>query len=103
MAQFPVLLNPKYLVRRKALRNGLFGPSRLWRAIAFGIIVHNSTKQAFGKHPERLGRRRVGVGHVLTVATYAPMTRRQRKSLGITKATLAADARAELEAAQRAS
>lgn len=103
MAQFPVLLRPKYLVRRKALRNGLFGPSHLWRAIAFWIIGSNALKKTFGKSPERLGKRRIGVGHVLTVATSAPLTRKQRKSLGITKASLAADARAELEAAQRAS
>jgi len=103
MAQFPVLFRPKYLIRRKALRNGLFGPSRLWRVVAFWIIGSNALKKTFGKSPERLATRRVGVGHVLTVATYAPMTRKQRRSLGITKESLAADARAELEAAQRAS
>ncbi len=47
--------------------------------------------------------RRIGIGHVITVATYAPMTRKQRRQTGTTKSTLAADARAELEAAQRAS
>lgn len=103
MAQFPVNFRPKYLIRRKAMRNGVFGPSRLWRAIAIWIVGSNALKGTFGKHPERLARRRIGVGHVITVATYAPLTRKQRKSRGITKASLAADARAELEAAQRAS
>ncbi len=103
MAQLPVLLRPRYLIRRKALRSGLFGPSRLWRAIAFYIIFEKSLQRFFGKHPERIGTRRVGVGHVITVAAAAPLTRRQAKRAGITKASLADAARADLEAAQRAS
>lgn len=103
MAQFPVNFRPKYLIRRKAMRHGVFGPSHFWRAIAFWIIGSNALKKTFGKSPERLGKRRIGVGHVMTVATYAPLSRKERRSRGISKASLAADAHAELEAAQRAS
>lgn len=103
MAQLPVLLRPKYLIRRKALRSGLFGPSRLWRTIAFYIIFEKSLQRFLGKHPDRIGTRRIGVGHVITVAASVPLTRRQAKRAGITKASLAADARAELQAAQQAS
>ena len=103
MPTIPVNLRPKYLIRRKAMRHGLFGPSRFWRFVAIVIAGSNTLKKTFGKSPERLATRRIGIGHVITVATYAPLTRKQRKSLGITKASLAADARAELKAAQRAS
>ncbi len=103
MAQLPVLLRPKYLIRRRALRSGVFGPSRLWRYIAFAIIFENGLRRFFGKQPDRLGTRRIGVGHVITVASYVPLTRKQRKASGITKASLGAAARADLEAAQQAS
>jgi hypothetical protein len=85
------------------LRNGLFGPSHLWRFIAFFIIFSRSFQRVFGKRPERLGTRRIGIGHVVTVAAYAPMSRRAAKRAGISRASLEADAHAELEAAQRAS
>jgi hypothetical protein len=103
MAQLPVLLRPKYLLRRKALRSGLFGPSRLWRSVAFVIIFSNSLRRFFGKTPERLGIRTIGKGHLITVAAAAPLNRRQAKRAGITKGAIAAAARADLEAAQRAS
>jgi hypothetical protein len=103
MAQLPVLFRPKYILRRKALRSGLFGPSRIWRLVAFVIIFENGLKKFFGRQPDRLGARRIGAGHVLTVAAYAPLTRRQAKRAGVSKSSLAADAHAELEAAQSAS
>jgi len=103
MVQIPVNLRPKYLIRRKAMRHGLLGPSRFWRFVAIVIAGSNTLKKTFGKSPDRLARRRIGIGQVITVATNAPLTRKQRRSLGISKASLEADARAELEAAQRAS
>ena len=103
MAQIPVNLRPKYLIRRKAMRHGLLGPSRFWRLVGLLIAGSNTIQKTFGKSPERLARRRIGIGHAITVATYAPLTRKQRRSLGISKASLEADARAELKAAQRAS
>lgn len=103
MAQFPVLLRPKYLIRRKALRNGLFGSSSAWRVVAFVILFENGLKRFFGKHPEKLFVRRVGVGRVLTVAAYAPLTRKQRKRTGITKASLEAAARDDLSSTRPAS
>lgn len=100
MAQLPVLLRPKYLIRRRALRSGLFGPSRLWRYVAFVIIFENTLRKFFGKQPDRIGTRAIGVGHVITVASYTPLTRKQRKASGITKASLEAAARADLDRAQ---
>ncbi len=103
MAQLPVLFRPKYIIRRKAMRRGLFGPSRVWRVVALIIVFENSLRKVFGSQPEQLGRRTIAAGSVLTVAAANPLTRRQAKRLGITKAKLAAAARADLEAAQRAS
>ena len=96
MAQLPVLLRPKYVLRRRALRLGVFGPSQVWKLVAFVIIFENGLRKFFGKQPDKLFVRSVGVGRTLTVAAYAPMTRRERKRTGTTKASLAAAARADL-------
>ncbi len=103
MAQLPVLLRPRYAIRRRALKNGLLGPSGLWRLIAFFIIFSRLNQRIFGKRPDRLLTRRIGVGHVITVATSAPLTRREAKRAGISKSLLAEKARADLEAAAPAS
>lgn len=103
MAQLPPNLRPKYYIRRRALRHGLFGHSTVWRFIAFVIIFENGLRRVFGRTPERLVRRRIGVGQVLTVAVHAPLTRKQRSATGVTKASLEAAAQADVEAAQRAS
>jgi hypothetical protein len=106
MAQgFPLArsLRPAILIRRRALRHGIFGPSRIWRVIAMMIIVRGTLRQVFGKHPDHLGRRKIGVGHVITVAVATPMTRSERRRTGITRKSIEAAARTELEAAQRAS
>ena len=99
----PVLLRPKYIIRRKALRNGLFGPSYIWRSIAFFIIFRNAIGRFFGKRPEPLMTRRIGVGRVITVAAVAPMTRKDRRRTGTTKSTIEAAARADLASTQHAS
>ncbi len=103
MAQLPVLLRPKFLIRQRALRSGLLGPSRLWRYVAFVIIFENGLRKLSGKNPDRLGTRTIGVGHVISVAAYKPLTRKQRRASGISEASLEAAARADLEGAQQAS
>lgn len=103
MALIPRTLQPSFVVRRNAMRKGVLGPSTLWKIVAAVIFGRSTIKKVFGKHPEELGKRTIRVGSVMTVAASAPLTRRQAKRAGVTKASLAADARAELEAAQQAS
>jgi hypothetical protein len=85
------------------MRKGVLGPSTLWKVVAVVVFGRSTMKKVFGKQPETLGKRTIGVGHVITVAAAVPLTRRQAKRAGVTKQSLAADARAELEAAQQAS
>ncbi|MGB0114599.1 MAG: hypothetical protein WBP59_15380 [Ilumatobacteraceae bacterium] len=103
MALVPITLRPSFIIRRNAMRKGVLGPSTLWKVVAVYVFGRGTLKKVFGKHPEVLAKRKIGVGHVMTVAAAVPLTRKQSKRLGVTKASLAADARAELEAAQRAS
>ena len=103
MALIPLALRPLSVVRRNAMRKGVLGPSTLWKVVAAVVFGRSTIKKVFGKQPELLGRRTIGVGTVLTVAAAAPLSRRQAKRRGITKDSVAADARADIEAAQRAS
>lgn len=103
MALVPITLRPSFIIRRNAMRKGVLGPSTLWKVVAVYVFGRRTLKKMFGRQPEILAKRRIGVGHVMTVAAAVPMTRKQSKREGITKKTLEADARAELEAAQRAS
>lgn len=103
MALIPVLLRPSFIIRRNALRKGILGPSALWKIVAIALFGRRVLQRLFGKQPEYLGRRSIGVGHVITVAAATPLSRRQAKRIGVSRQSLAADARADLEAAQRAS
>jgi hypothetical protein len=99
----PPLLRPSFIVRRNALRKGLLGPSTFWKVVAVVVLGRGMLQRVFGRHPDRFGTRIIRPGHVITVAAAVPLTRKQAKRAGISKDLLAAQARAELEAAQQAS
>ena len=103
MALVPITLRPSFIVRRNAMRKGVLGPSTFWKVVAVGLFGRNTLRKLFGKHPDLLGTRTIGVGHVITVAASVPLTRRQAKRAGISKEQLRDEAVAELEAAQRVS
>ena len=106
MAQsFPLLqaLRPTVYIRRRALREGLLGPSFVWRTIALYILGRGVLRKMFGKQVDHLGRRRLAAGQTMSIAVLAPMSRKERKRTGTTRAGLEAAARADLAAARRAS
>jgi len=103
MALIPLTLRPSFVIRRNAMRKGVLGPSTLWKVVAAVVFGRSTIEKMFGRQSESLGRRTIGVGTVMTVAVVAPLSRRQAKRSGITKDSIAADARAELGAAQQAS
>ena len=103
MALLPITLRPSFFIGRNAMRKGVLGPSTFWKVVALFHFGPKVIKRLAGKQPDDLGKRTIGVGSLITVAATVPLTRRQAKRAGITKASLAADARAELEAAQQAS
>jgi len=103
MALIPLTLRPSFIVRRNAMRKGVLGPSLVWKIVAAFVFGRSTIKKVFGKQPEMLAKRTIGVGSVMTVAAAAPLTRRQAKRAGLSKDSLAAAARSELEAAQQSS
>ncbi|HSL73579.1 MAG TPA: hypothetical protein VK853_03895 [Ilumatobacteraceae bacterium] len=103
MPLLPRTLQPSFIIRRKAMRQGVLGRSIFWKLVAGVVFGSSALRKAFGRTPEPLGRRTIRAGHVISVATSAPVGRRQAKRAGITKDALEAQAWAELDAARKPS
>lgn len=74
------MLRPTMVIRAQAFRKGLFGSSRFWRAIAFGIIGKRVLKRYFGREPEVIQVTRMkGGNHWMEIRTYDPDSRRARR------------------------
>jgi hypothetical protein len=104
----PRALRPAVLIRRKALYDGVFGPSKFWKLIAVWVFGKATLKKFFGRNVEVLDAGPLGVGRYLSVETAKPLTRRRRRKLakaGVpvpTEAQVKALAQAEAKAALRA-
>lgn len=85
MAILPYGLRPAVIIRRKAIRQGLLGPSLFWKVIAAWVFGKKSIKKFFGKQPEKLGTWKVGSNKFVNVINAEPMTEKQRKATGLTK------------------
>ena len=94
MALLPYALRPKVIIRRKAIWSGLLGPSTFWKVVAVWVLGKDTIKRAVGKNPEALGTFSVATDNFVNVINAKPLTKKQQKQLGITKATIAAAAEA---------
>jgi len=99
MALLPRALRPSVIIRRQALWSGLLGPSRFWKVIAAFVFGQGTIKKIFGKNPEVLGTQKIGMNSFANVINAKPMTKKERKAAGITKADLKAQASADVAAA----
>ncbi len=99
MALLPYALRPSVIIRRKAIRQGILGPSRLWKVVAAFVFGRKSIKKFFGKNPEKIATQKIGYNSFANVINAKPMTAKERKASGITKADLRAQASADVAAA----
>jgi hypothetical protein len=99
----PYPMRPAVVVRRRAIWRGVFGSSMFWKIVAGWVFGRSTLKKFFGRQPEYLGKERVKTGEFLTINVYPPLSRRERRRTGITKAVLRAQAEADVRAARRAS
>jgi hypothetical protein len=68
------------MIRRKALRAGIFGSSRFWKVVAYTMFGTRALRRAFGKHPEVLEIATMkGPGHIMQIETFPRLSRRQRR------------------------
>jgi hypothetical protein len=93
----PQAMRPSVVIQRKAISEGLLGPSLFWKVVAVGVLLRGPVEGTFGRRPERLARYRVGPGHTIKVTTMQPTTRKQRKAQGLTKAKAYEKAWAEIQ------
>ncbi|NND75707.1 MAG: hypothetical protein HKN44_11940 [Ilumatobacter sp.] len=99
MALLPYALRPSVIIRRKAIRQGILGPSRLWKVVAAFVFGRKSIKKFFGKNPERLPTQKIGANSFVNVINAKPMKPSERKAAGITKEQIRAQASADVAAA----
>jgi hypothetical protein len=99
MALVPYALRPSVVVRRNALRKGLLGPSLFWKVVAAWVFGSRTIKKFFGKQPEPLGTWRVRPNEFVNVISAKPMSKRQRKRVGLTRSVIVAQAVADVRAA----
>ena len=74
------MMRPTMVIRAQAFRKGLFGSSRIWRAVAFAIIGKRVVKRYFGREPEIIEVATLkGGNHWMQIRTYDPQSRRARR------------------------
>lgn len=98
-----LLLHPSRAIRRNAIRYGIKGSSRFWTYMAVAVFVPKLIERLFARTPDDLGIRTIGMGHMISIVVSKPLTRRERKRQGISRASVHGKATADLQAAQRVS
>jgi hypothetical protein len=96
----PYAYRPAVMLRRRALNDGVFGDSVLWKVVALGIFSRSTLKKSFGKHPERVDRIVLRPGGFVSVGVTKPVSRRAARKAGISLADLRAAAQADVDAAR---
>lgn len=80
MPLVPHAYRPSVVIRRKALRLGVFGASKLWKAVAVVVFGKTTMKKFFGRNEEVVQVARLkGGGRLMQVETIKPLTRRDRR------------------------
>lgn len=85
MALLPYALRPSVVIRRKAIRQGILGPSLLWKVVAVGVFGRSSLKKFFGKQSQPLGTWKVASNSFVSVINAKPATKKQLKQAGTTR------------------
>ncbi len=87
MAVLPYALRPSVIIRRKAIRQGILGPSLFWKVVAGWVFGKSTIKKFFGKNDEPLGTWTAGSNSFVNVINAKPPSRKEAraaKAAGIT-------------------
>jgi hypothetical protein len=80
MPKLPYAYRPSVIIRGKALRKGLFGPSTFWKLVAAVVFGRSTVKKMFGRNEQLLDTMVLkGGGRLVQVETIREPTRRQRR------------------------
>lgn len=67
------------VLKKRALREGVFGGSWPWRFVALAVFGLPVLRRAMGKHSEIVLVEELGPGDRMLITPIAPTTRRQRR------------------------
>jgi hypothetical protein len=68
------------IVRHAALREGVYGKSRFWRGIALMLFANDAVRAVTVKAPEQLGVERLAPGQTVQVSAVGPRQRRRARA-----------------------
>lgn len=71
-------LSPALLVRRQAVRKGLFGGSRGWQVLLAIIFGRRALRKVLGKEPEVVATEQLDPGQFVTIRAIDPRSERRR-------------------------
>ena len=96
MALLPYALRPSVIIRRKAIRQGIFGTSILWKMVAAVFFGRRWLKKLLGKRVEIIGTEKVGKNSFVKVIAAEPMTKKQQRATGVNLKVLEAQAASDV-------
>jgi len=96
MSLLPYALRPSVIIRRKAIWQGILGPSTLWKVVAAWVFGKGTLKRFFGKQVEVIGTEKVGRNAFVNVINVAPMTKKQQRATGVNRKVLQAQASSDV-------
>ncbi|MDX2382185.1 MAG: hypothetical protein QNM02_20805 [Acidimicrobiia bacterium] len=101
MALIPYHYRPTTIIRRRVRGYARSKQTLFWRGLLIFIYTSRTAKSFFGKSAEPIGIYRLGANHFLSVVTSVPLSRRDQRRTGITRAVLQRQAEADIRASQR--
>ena len=63
--RFPLFPGPSMIVVRRAMVDGLFGESRMWKMVAFAIIARRTMRKLMGSDPHTVAIERIRPGETV--------------------------------------
>jgi hypothetical protein len=72
--------SPGRFISYQIATRGLYGDSRGWRTLWYGVTAVGLLRRALGKHPEVAAVEVLQPGEQLTLRTIPPPTRQERKA-----------------------
>lgn len=76
----PLIVRLSLLVRRNALKKGLFGGNRVWLGIGAFVWGRKFVKKTFGRNEEYVTTETLTRGHAVRIEAVGPATRRERRA-----------------------
>ena len=66
-------------IRYNAMREGVYGKSKFWRGVAVMLFARDAVRAVAVKAPEQLGVERLAPGQIVQVCAITPDSRRGRR------------------------